>query len=323
MPINRLSSGGIIACYQCQAACGHCLYGSAPDAQLGYMNEATAAMLCEKLRRLGCRSLHIGGGEPFMNIEGLVGLIKAVRKSGITLDYIETNAAWVTEDDAHNRRILTGIANAGGECIMVSADPFHVEFIPFGKPQKLFQLLQGMGISHFVWQERYWPRLMQLQPGNTYDCQALKDIFGYDLRRQRADEYGMRFHGRALNLLRKYGEKKVITAPSKPCAELRNTSHFHVDFMGRYIPPGCTGMGILLDDLGNELDPANYPVLSRLYSHGLDSLLAYAQKLGYQFSADGYVSKCELCFDIRKYLIVLDREGHPDLTPASFYTQDF
>ena len=323
MPISRLSSGGIIANYRCPAACGHCLYGCSPSAQPGYIDEATAARLCKNLRRLGCRGLHIGGGEPFLDIEGLVSLIKAIHNSGIGLDYIETNAAWITGDDARNRQILFDVASAGGVCIMVSADPFHIEFIPFWKPQKLLRLLQSMGISHFIWQERYWPLLERLDPDKTYDCQALIDMFGNDLQRQCAHEYGMRFHGRALNLLRKYGEKKAPTTLPGPCAELRNTSHFHVDYLGRYIPPGCTGMGILLEDLGRELDSASYPVLSRLFAQGLNGLLPYAQGLGYKCDPEGYASKCELCFDIRKYLVLRDRQGHPDLTPESFYTQDF
>jgi len=313
----------MIANYRCPAACGHCLYGCSPDAQPGYMDESTAAGLCGKLRRLGCRGLHIGGGEPFLDIEGLLGLIKTIRKSGINLDYIETNAAWITSDDARNREILSEVINAGGECIMVSADPFHVEFIPFWKPQRLIRLLREMGISHFIWKDRYLPLLEQLDPAKTYDCQALYDIFGYDVQQQCAGEYGMRFHGRALNLLRKNGEKKVIVPSSKPCAELQNTSHFHVDALGRYIPPGCTGMGILLEDVGKELDPASYPVLSRLFGQGLDGLLQYAQGLGYRLDPGGYVSKCELCFELRKHLVSSDRQGHPDLTPERFYTQDF
>ena len=135
MPIRRLYSGGIIANYQCPAACGHCLYGCSPEAQPGYIDEATAARLCEALRRMGCRGLHIGGGEPFLNVEGLAGLVKAINGSGIGLDYIETNAAWITDDDERNRRILSDVANAGGGCIMVSADPFHVEFVPLPPSQ--------------------------------------------------------------------------------------------------------------------------------------------------------------------------------------------
>ena len=323
MPISRLSSGGIIANYQCPAACGHCLYGCSLTAQPGYMDEATAARLCKNLRRLGCRGLHIGGGEPFLDVDGLVGLIKAIHGSGIRLDYIETNAAWITGDDVRNRRILSDIVAASGDCIMVSADPFHIEFIPFWKPLQLLRLLQEMGISHFIWQERYWPLLEQPDPGKTYDGQALCDILGYDVQHQCAKEYGMRFHGRALNLLRKYGEKKTLTTLPGPCAELHNTGHFHVDFLGRYIPPGCTGMGILFEDLGKDLDPVSYPVLSRLYAQGLGGLLSYAQGLGYRLASEGYVSKCELCFDIRKFLISSDRQGHPDLTPERFYSQDY
>ena len=323
MPISRLSSGGMIANYQCPAACGHCLYGCSPTAKPGYMDVVAAAKLCEQLRRLGCRSLHIGGGEPFLNVEGLVDLIKAIRSSGLHLDYIETNAAWLTSDDTRNRKILNDVVSAGCDCIMVSADPFHIEFIPFWKPQKLLRLLQSMGISHFIWQERYWPLLEQLDPVKTYDSKALCDIFGYDLQHQCAREYGMRFHGRALNLLRKYGEKKAIALPPSPCTQLHDTSHFHVDYLGRYIPPGCTGMGILLDDMGKNLDPTSYPVLSRLFAEGLGGLLAYAQELGYKLDPAGYVSKCELCFDVRKFLIMSDRQGHPDLTPEGFYEQDF
>ena len=323
MPIGCLSSGGIIANYQCPAACGHCLYGCSSAAQPGYMDEATAVRLCGQLRRLGCRSLHIGGGEPFLNIEGLAGLIKAIRNSGISLDYIETNAAWITGDDARNRRVLYDIRNAGGACVMVSADPFHVEYIPFWKPRKLIRLLRDEGIPHFVWQDRYLPLLERLDSSKTYDGQALHGFFGYDVQHRCAAEYGMRFGGRALNLLRKYGKKKAVAVPTRPCPELQNASHFHVDYLGRYIPPGCTGMGILLEDLGKELDPVSYPVLSRLCNQGLGALLAYAQELGYKHNPSGYVSKCELCFDIRKHLISTDRQGHPDLTPERFYTQDF
>jgi len=88
-------------------------------------------------------------------------------------------------------------------------------------------------------------------------------------------------------------------------------------------PPGCTGMGVLLEDMGKELDPASYPVLSRLFARGLAGLLPYARELGYRLDPEGYMSKCELCFDIRKFLITTDRQGHPDLSPERLYSQDF
>jgi hypothetical protein len=321
--ISRLSSGGIIANYKCPAACGHCLYGCSNNAEPGYMDEATAVRVCERLCQLGCRSVHIGGGEPFLNPGGLITLIKVIIDSGLQLDYIETNAAWMTGDDDRNRQILSDVVKVGGDCIMVSADPFHVEFIPFWKPLALIRLLRQTGTQHFIWQERYLPLLQKLDPQKTYDSKALEAIFGYDVTGKCALEYGMSFNGRALNLLRKYGKKKPAKVLMEECPELYNTSHFHVDYFGRYIMPGCTGMGILIEDVGKELDPAKYPVMSRLFNGGVSELLSYAQKLGYSLESDGYYSKCELCFHIRKYLISVNRESHPDLTPGDYYRQGF
>ena len=328
MPITRLSSGGIIANYKCPAACGHCLYGCSPDMEPGYIDETVAARLCEKLRSMGCHSLHIGGGEPFLNIKGLIRLIKTIQANGLEIDYIETNAAWITDDDDRNRQILRDVTDVGGDCIMVSADPFHIEFIPFWKPKKLIELLKETDTPHFIWQERYLTLLGKLDPKKTYDSKALCEAVGYDVILKCAGEYGMGFNGRALNLLRKYGKKMPLPNVTEPCAELKRTSHFHVDFLGRYIPPGCTGLGILAEDLDKELDPAKYPVISRLLSGGVKCLLEYAKQRGYQPSPtgsmpDGYVSKCELCFDIRRFLIASDRQAHPDLTPESFYKQNF
>ncbi|MCL1878903.1 MAG: hypothetical protein FWF80_08590 [Defluviitaleaceae bacterium] len=322
-PIKNLSSGGIIANYKCPAACGHCLYGCSPDSDAGYIDEGTAANICKHLRRLGCRSLHIGGGEPFLSTDGLITLAKTIIKSGLHLDYIETNAAWITDDDDRNRQILTAVVNAGGEHIMVSADPFHVEFIPFWKPQKLVNLLRSMGIPHFIWQDRYFPLLEKLDPQKKYNPKELQDALGYDVIKKCAQEYGMKFNGRAFNLLRKFGSKKPVEDLLAPCPELRDTSHFHADLFGRYVPPGCIGVGIRIEDVGAELDPSQYPALPKLFEGGTSALLEYAQNLGYETEPTGYFSKCELCFSIRKYLITHHEQMHPDLHPKSFYLQDY
>jgi len=316
-------TAGIIANYQCPAACGHCLYGCSAQAQPGYIGKSTAARICKNLSRLGCRSVHIGGGEPFLNPTGLVTLIKTIIDCGLQIDYIETNAAWITDDDDRTRQILSDVIHAGGDCIMVSADPFHVEFIPFWKAERLIRLLKEMGTQHFIWQERYLPLLRKLDPKKAYNSTELQQVFGYDVVGQCAREYGVGFNGRALNLLRKYGKRRPIASLLEPCPELRSTNHFHVDFLGRYIPPGCTGMGILIEDIGKRLDPEKYPVMSRLFDGGVSALLEYAKEAGYVPASEGYVSKCELCFDIRKYLITQDRQAHPDLTPDRFYQEDF
>lgn len=323
--IKRLRAGGIIANYRCPAACGHCMYGSSPEAEPGYINEETALRVCARLRQLGCRGLHIGGGEPFLNVDGLIALIHAITESGIAIDYIETNAAWVTKDEERNIDILRRVLKAGGDTVMVSADPFHVGFIPFWKPKTLISLLRKTGAPHFIWQERYLPLLSRLDENRTYNGNELKQQCGYDVLARAAEEYGMGFNGRALNLIRPAAKKRQAGSfiQNAPCGGLLNAGHFHADFLGRYVPPGCTGMGILVEDLGRALNAAEYPVLSRLYEGGTASLFNYALEKNYKPQADGYASQCDLCFSIRKYLSLNFSETHPDLTPGMFYRQDF
>ena len=81
-------------------------------------------------------------------------------------------------------------------------------------------------------------------------------------------------------------------------------------------------MGILIEDMGSCLDSKKYPIISRLYEGGVNSLFEFAKGLGF-IEADGYVSKCELCFDIRKFIANKDQNAFFDLTPKSFYMQDY
>jgi hypothetical protein len=257
----------------------------------------------------------------------LVTAIRCIRESGISLDYIETNAAWITDDDKRNREILIKIAKAGGDCVMVSADPFHIAYVPFWKNRKLLALLRETGISYFIWQERYWATLSKLDEKRTSSGPELNKVVGYDIIGQCAREYGMGFNGRALNLHRgmpgvKRGGAGTFVS-EKPCGELSGTGHFHADYLNRYIAPGCTGMGILTDDLEKQWDKENYPVMARLLENGTAELLTYTRSKGYEENPEGYVSKCDVCFQIRKFLITSEPGAYPDLSPPAYYRQDY
>ena len=315
----------MIACYKCNAACAHCMYGCSPYLDDEYITEENAARFCEKVRRLGCRGMHIGGGEPFLNADGLVKLINAMKKSGVEVDYVETNGDWVSGDKKRDLKIINEVMSAGGNCIMVSADFFHVEFIPFRRTKYLIDLLESEGIYNFVWQRRFLSALDGLDPKKKYSRGDLINELGYDAVSECAREYGMGFNGRALNLLRLIGRCRdhgdFLSAA--PCENLTNSGHFHVDLYGRYVPPGCTGMGIDLNDLGKKIAADAYPVVSRLFYGGLKELFIYAVSRGFEPGGEGYVSKCELCFSMRKYLAENEPESHPDLNPKWYYKQDF
>jgi hypothetical protein len=92
-----------------------------------------------------------------------------------------------------------------------------------------------------------------------------------------------------------------------------------LDLFGNYIPGLCSGLAIHCDDLGNLIFPEKYPFLHMLFEKGITGLFDYVSSR-YDFKPpDGYMSKCDLCFDIRRYL-VLDRGiASRDLQPKGFY----
>jgi len=71
---------------------------------------------------------------------------------------------------------------------------------------------------------------------------------------------------------------------------------------GRYIPPGCTGIVIPLEEAVNGIPDGKYPVYETLLSGGIKGLLEYAGSKGFTTADDGYPSGCALCFHIRRWL---------------------
>jgi hypothetical protein len=90
------------------------------------------------------------------------------------------------------------------------------------------------------------------------------------------------------------------------------------------MPGYCGGISLgswfELDRLLKEgIDLENRPVLKYLVKEDMKGLLNFALDTGYQELGEGYVSKCHLCLDIRKYLV---SSGHYDeLKPGEFYEQ--
>ena len=92
MIIKRLIHGGIMVNYRCNAACRHCLYACSPSRRAGFVSHKKIEEICHLLKQGNIGSVHIGGGEPFLDFQGLIMVIKSLAKAGIRLDYIETNA---------------------------------------------------------------------------------------------------------------------------------------------------------------------------------------------------------------------------------------
>jgi len=300
---ERLVHGGVMANYRCTAACRHCLYACSPERADGYISQEVAESVGELLRTAGCRSVHIGGGEPFLNFEGLLMLVRVLTDAGIAVEYIETNAYWAS-DTERIKTYTRELQRAGADTFCISVDPFHAEYVPVELPLTLAKTCQTVGFRYFLWQERYLPAMARLDMSKPQSREDMEKLISSQYILETANSYGLHYGGRALSIEAEHSESKPVSKieNNRSCRSLLSGGHFHVDMFGRYIPPGCTGIAIPLSEAVQGIPDGKYPIFEVLLAGGVKGLLTYAKTKGFIPSEEGYPSGCALCFYIRQWL---------------------
>jgi Radical SAM superfamily len=322
--IRRLTSGGIITNYFCTSSCGHCLYNCSPQWEKRYIDADTAEKNIKAIRSLGCRSVHIGGGEPLLRPDDLAAVLKIATELGVTVEYVETNSSWF-RDDSSAEDFLAGLRNQGLHTLLVSISPFHNEHIPFYKVKGVVEAARRAGVGIFPWVTDFISDLSQFDAGNTHSLKEFSDIFGRDYLLQVLERYWIHMGGRALETYRPLmGQKtfhQVMDESTATCyGELSSTSHFHIDLFGNYIPGLCSGLSIAIEDLGKPLSDETYPVLTALCRHGIRGLVKMAEAaIGYKPQKDFYINKCDLCTEVRFCLVQNGYGESKELQPQEFY----
>ncbi len=301
---------GLMLTYWCNARCAFCYVYSSPD-RGGEMSPGAALELWRGLDRLAAAHgrtmrVHLAGGEPFGDWPRLLAVVRAARDAGLTrLEKIETNAFWATSDNLTRAR-LEQLDALGMERLLVSADVYHQEFIPFDRVRRCVAIARQVLGPRRV-RVRWW------------------DFFNHptEIRRatpeERAAAYAAalarhsdRLTGRAADLLAPF-------LPRYPATEFRNQNcvsevlhggHVHVDAYGNVFPGTCGGI-ILGNAAARPIDalwadlaihwPRN-PVLSAVAAGGAFELMRRAILFGYVPLAEGYANKCHLCSHVRQYL---------------------
>jgi hypothetical protein len=294
--------------YRCNAACRHCLYACSPTREAGYITLEMTRKVCRLLRAGRCRSVHIGGGEPFLDFDGLVMVVQELNSAGIQLEYVETNGFWASMPDAPER--LRRLLAVGVDTLCISLDPFHAEYVAYSKPLRLARLCDEAGMNYFLWKEQFLSPLSRLEADKSHSRAEMEARLSPAYIRDTARAYGIRLGGRAVNIERAYGQSFLCNelADDKPCSDLLSTNHFHVDLHGYFIPSGCTGLRLPLAELIAGIPDGRYPAFEALYQGGVTALLRLARERGEDaqlpFAPDeaGYPSKCNLCFHLRRYL---------------------
>ena len=330
-------SGGLVLSYKCSAACRHCLYACGPkwpadwiaDADL----EAILAQLAPHIRpaRGGpdaidlSLGLHFTGGEPFLNVERLERAVAVAADLGIPSTFVETNGFWC-RDDASTRDTLRRLAARGLKGVMISVNPYYLEFVPFERTERAIRIgFEVFGDNTAVYQAAYDRQFRALGIRGTV---PLEDYRRMEAERGGAGNVELLLMGRAPFRIAAAGDPSRPRLPAArlaagPCPwELLRPWHNHWDNYGNTMPGYCGGISLgdcrRLDALLEAgIDTEERPVLGYLARDDMAGLLAFAGARGYAERPEGYLSKCHLCADLRRHLVAVD--DFAELQPKAFY----
>jgi organic radical activating enzyme len=266
--------------------------------------------------------LHFTGGEPFLNYPLLLKAVEVAEELGIPSTFVETNCFWCKNDDV-TREKLTGLKKAGLKGILISVNPFYAEYVPFKRTDRCIQISREVfGANVMVYQLEYYHRLKAL---GIQDRTTLDTYVKLNQGEKLAERVELFLQGRAARQLRAlYRTHPAQAFFGEPCRPpfLRDW-HNHFDNYGNFVAGYCGGISLghwkdLEELLNVGIDLNEHPVLRFLVAEDVKGLLDFAKDLGYRETPGGYLSKCDLCLDLREYLV--SRGNFTELSPKEFYT---
>lgn len=266
--------------------------------------------------------LHFTGGEPFLNFERLLQAVEMAEQLAIPSTFVETNCSWCRSDKQARYR-LECLKAAGLKGILISVNPFYAEYVPFERTERCIRVSEKVfGRNVVVYQLAYYRRFREL---GIKEKLPIEDYMALTEGEHLADLVELFLTGRAARQLRHlYPSRPARVFFHEPCRPtfLRNW-HNHFDNYGNFMPGYCGGISLgrwsELDTLEEEgIDLDTHPILRFLIADDMRGLFRFARDFGYQESDEGYVSKCDLCLDIRRHLA--SKADFEELKPAQFYT---
>jgi len=269
--------------------------------------------------------LHFTGGEPFLNFELLCEAAGLAHELGIPSLFVETNCFWARTDEETREKLET-LRSRGIIGILVSINPFYLEYVPFECSERAIRIAKEVfGANVAVYQIEYYRMFKRLGISGRLPFSSFLEIEeGRDFTRN-AEFF---LNGRAPYAVQSYNLFPGFPASvvsSHPCAPAFIRSwHNHFDNYGHFVPGYCGGLSLgdcrHLDELLSEgIDLDSHPVLSYIVADNFDGFLGFAKDLGYRELPQGYLSKCHLCVDIRKFLS--GRGEFEELEPQTFYKE--
>lgn len=321
--VPPLVDGGIMLSYHCTNACRHCAYRCSPARPDEWMEPKMIEKVFKTLsaeRRLN--SVHLAGGEATLRMDVLGKALDVAAREGVRISYLETNGHFATSQEEAGE-VFSSLKEKGLNAVLISASPFHNEFIPFERTRTAVnaatEVFGEAGV--LVWISDMYRAMAALPEDRTNTLDeflSTHNIAHSDI----PTIYPITPHGRAVETLRSsFPLKKAKEFSGDSCgADLFDTTHFHIDRHGNLFTGHCAGIiATTVDNLHPPVSPVEHPTMLTCFDSGPFSLMQKAQKYGYKPREEGYAGKCDLCMDVRKHLFHNAPDKFPDIGPEDFY----
>jgi len=314
----NLRAIGVYLTYQCNANCAHCCYGSESSLK-GVIDEAELRAAFEAVNHFGkLDAVKILGGEPTLYMKQLLTTIRLAREHGASKIILITSGWW-GKSPSRAREYVASLKDAGLSVLIISADAFHLDDVPIESVRGAIAAAARGGIDYCVTMDV----IDSLEANNPYDRRTrqvldqLSDLpFSVTLCK-------VNLLGRAGDLLPSFYQPEPGAMPNDCWPPYAGSFEFptgiSIDPLG--FVTLCHGIAIgntrhtpisrILSDYKLE----EHPILSVIARKGPLGLLELCDRDDLKLK-DGYVTSCQLCYDIRKHL----RGKFPDyLAPANCY----
>ncbi len=261
--------------------------------------------------------VHFTGGEPFLNFELLLRVTEIARRLGIPSTFVETNCFWCRDNETTKEKLMK-LRDAGLKGILISANPFVLEHIPFERTERAARIGEEVfGGNVIIYQRFFFDQFRRLGLKGTLPFE------GYLQKAGLASLYHMellpmgRVPYKLGHLFKKHPAAHFFGQSCR--RELIRDWHIHIDNYCNFVPGYCAGISLGdardMDAICRGIDLTRLPVLRALLTD-LKELYELGREFGYE-EKEGYISKCHLCLDIRRHLAKL-REFE-ELKPKEFY----
>ncbi|MEM3447792.1 MAG: radical SAM protein [Nitrososphaerota archaeon] len=331
--VDEPVSAGVFLSYRCTCECRHCMYACSPYWRDDWISKSDLKMVLSQLagRIVGSLAgsdrvsmnygLHFTGGEPFLNFNLLLEAVELAHELDIPSMFVETNAFWCLQDHETRNRFRE-LRDAGLHGVLVSVNPFTVEWVPFERTDRAIRIGREVFPNNvIIYQEVFYEEFKGLGFTKSLcfdEYLRLAGLYGV-CGRMELLPIGRTVY-RLTNLYRKYPARQYFGEGCR--GELSRGWHIHIDNYCNCITGYCGGIslgdGRNIDSILNGIDLEERPIIGMLLKN-LGSLYEFAvREYGYEEDGRGYISKCHLCLDIRRHL-VNSSGGFKELEPKEFY----